>query len=322
MPHVLVAGKLHPLGREILTSALGMTTTFIEGTTEESYVPHIHEADAVLIRTQPMSAATVAKADRLKIVSRHGVGYDAVDVAALNERGIALAVYGDVNSTAVAEHAAMMILAASKRALRADASVRKGPWEWRNRLEPRGLRGQNLLLLGYGRIGRHTGTIMGEFGMVIRAYDPYLLENGWPEGGVTPAESLEDGLAWADVVSVSVPHTGTPLIGSAEFDAMRHGVVIVNTARGGIVDEAALVEALHSGKVGAAGIDVFESEPLPADHPLTQFDQVLLSPHIAGLTDGAAQKMAIGSAKNIVDFFAGTVDPALIVNREQLHGAS
>lgn len=318
MPHVLVAGKLHPLGRAILEEAPDVTVTFIEEISEESYAPLIHEADAVLIRTQPMSAGTVAKAPRLKIVSRHGVGYDAVDVAALNARGIALAVCGDVNSTSVAEHAAMMILAASKRALRADAAVRAGPWDWRNRLESEDLHGRALLLLGYGRIGRHLAAMMAGFGMEIRAHDPYLLGRGWPADGVPPVERLEDGLGWADVISVSVPGAGRPLIGPAEFAAMKDGVVLVNTARGGIVDEAALVGALESGKVGAAGLDVFEQEPPPPDHPLTRSDRVLLSPHIAGVTAGAAERMAIGSARNVLDFFAGTIDERLIVNREAL----
>ena len=319
MFRVLVAGKLHPSGREILNSAPGFSVKFIEEISEPSYAPHIHDADALLIRTQPMSAGTIAKAGRLKLVSRHGVGYDAVDVAALNARGIALAVCGDVNSYSVAEHAAMMILAASKRALRADTAVRKGPWDWRNQLESQDLRGRNLLLLGYGRIGRHIREMMRGFGMTIRAFDPFLLQQGWPEGDVEPVVDLNEGLGWADVISVSAPKGDKPLIGNDEFVAMKPGVVIVNTARGGIVDELALIDALRSGKVGAAGLDVFETEPFPAFHPLAEFDQVLLSPHIAGVTDGAAERMAVSSAQNIIDYFAGTLSPNLIVNRDSLH---
>lgn len=321
MPHVLVAGKLHPSGRALLDAAPGVTVQYIEEISEPSYAAHVHNADALLIRTQPMTAPTVAKAARLKIVSRHGVGYDAVDVGALNARGIALAVCGDVNSTSVAEHSAMMILAATKRALRADKSVRVGPWDWRNRLESQDLRGRNLLQVGFGRIGRHIATMMGGFGLTIRAYDPFLSRSGWPDGPVRPFDDLHKGLAWVDIVSLSVPRGDRPLIGPAEIAAMRDGVVIVNTARGGIIDEAALIGGLISGKVGAAGLDVFDQEPLPHDHPFTRFDQVLLSPHIAGVTDGAAERMAIGSAQNILDFFAGRIDPALVVNRAGIGGA-
>ncbi len=318
MPHVVVAGPLHAAGRALLDAARGVTITYILETSEESLVEHIEDADAVLLRTQPMTRSTVALASKLKIVSRHGVGYDAVDLDALNSRGIALAVCGDVNSATVAEHASMMILAASKRVLRADASVRRGPWEWRNRLEAQDVRGRNLLLVGYGRIGRHTALMMRGFGMQVQAFDPYLLRNGWPKGGAAPVQTLEEGLAWADVISFSLPHTGKPLIGEEEIAGMREGVVLVNTARGGVIDESALISALASGKVGAAGLDVFETEPVPSDHPLVGFDQVILSPHIGGLTLGAAERMAVSSAENILDFFAGKMDRDLIVNSEQI----
>ena len=318
MPHIVVAGPLHPSGRALLDRANGVTVTYISETSEASLAAEVAQADAVLLRTQPMTAPTIAKGGRLKIVSRHGVGYDAVDVNALSERGVALAVCGDVNSTTVAEHAAMMILATCKRLLRADASVRGGAWEWRNKLEARDVREQNLLLVGYGRIGRHTAAMMQAFGMNVRAHDPFLLKQGWPVDAVPGVRTLEEGLAWADVVSFSLPHTGKPLIGSDEFKQMRDGVVLINTARGGLIDEAALVSALQSGKVGAAGLDVFANEPMPNDHPLFKFDQVVLTPHIGGLTQDAAERMAFSSAENILDFFEGKLDHTLIVNREEI----
>ncbi|MEG9862529.1 MAG: hydroxyacid dehydrogenase [Parvularculales bacterium] len=318
MPHVLVTGLLHPSGCALLDAADEMTVTYIPDVSEESLAAEIGNAEAVLLRTQPMTESTVNKASRLRIVSRHGVGYDAVDVDALNARGIALAVCGDVNSTAVAEHAAMMILAATKRALRGDNATRTGSWDWRNNLESRDLRGQNLLVAGYGRIGRHIAAMMAGFGMAVRAYDPYLMKAGWPEGDVAGFETLEEGLGWADVISFSLPHKGKPLIGDDEIALMKDGAVLVNTARGGIIDEAALINALKNGKIGAAGLDVFKSEPLPEGHPFGAFDQVLLSPHIAGLTRESAERMAVSSAENILNFFAGTLDHALIVNREEI----
>lgn len=318
MPQVLVAGKLHPVGRAVLDGAPNMSVRYIDEISEESYAPFIAEADALLIRTQPLSAETVAKADRLRIVSRHGVGYDAVDVAALTARGIPLAVCGDVNSYSVAEHACMMILACAKRAVRADASVRHGPWGWRNTLESQDLRGRSLLIAGFGRIGRHVAQMMAGFGMDIRAYDPWLSRHGWPDGPVAAMDDLAEALAWADVVSISAPKGERPLIGAPELAMMKPGAILVNTARGGIVDEGALADALRSGHLGAAGLDVFEQEPPAPDHPLLQFDQLILSPHIAGVTEGAAERMAIGSAQNILDFLSGTLDPDLIVNRTQI----
>ena len=318
--HVLVAGKLHPLGRRILDAAHGVTVKYIDEISEASYAPFIEEADALLIRTQPMTAATVAMAQRLQIVSRHGVGYDAVDIEALNARGIPLAICGDVNSTSVAEQAAMMMLAASKLAIRADNAVRTGNWNWRNKLETQDVNGRNLLLIGFGRIGRRIASVVRGFGLQIRAYDPYLAKHGWPNSTIPPVATLDEGLAWADIISLSVPHSGEPLIGASEFRQMRDGVIVVNTARGGIVDESAMVAALQSGKVRAVGLDVFANEPVLLYEPLNQFDQAILSPHIAGLSAGAAERMAEAAARNILDFFANRLDHTLVVNREYLNG--
>ena len=319
MVHVVVAGPLHPSGRALLDAAKGVSVTYIAKTSEPSLAAEVSNADAVLLRTQPMTAQTIARGEKLKIVSRHGVGFDAVDVDALSARGIPLVVCGDVNSTTVAEHTAMMILSVCKRSLRANACIRSGHWEWRNQLESRDVHGQNLLIVGYGRIGRQTAALMKSFGMNVRAHDPFLQKKGWPDNGVEIEGHLPSGLAWADVISFSVPHTGKPLIGEKEISIMRDGVVLINTARGGIIDEAALVKGLESGKVGGAGLDVFTSEPLPPDHPLAKSDQVLLSPHIGGLTLDAAERMAVSSAENILNFFTGNLDSGLIVNREQIY---
>ena len=132
--------------------------------------------------------------------------------------------------------------------------------------------------------------------------------------------SLIDGLAWADVVSVNLPKADRPILGAAELSAMKRGSIVINTARGGIVDEAALAAALASGQIGAVGIDVFDTEPPGPDHPLLAFDQVILTPHVAGLTAEAAERMAVASVQNVLDFFAGRLDPALVVNAAALSG--
>jgi len=316
MPHLLIAGKLHPAGLALLNGADGYTYDYVEEVSEPSYAPLIGKADGLVIRTQPLSSATIDEAPRLRIVSRHGVGYDSVDVAALNRRLIPLCIVGDVNSMSVAEHAMMLILACAKQAIRADRAVRTGPWGWRNGLEAGEISGKRLLTIGYGRSGRQLAKIAEGFSMEIRAFDPFLVENGWPEGAVSPAVSLAEGLAWADVVSVHVPKSGRPILGAEEFACLKPGAIVVNTARGGIVDEAALAAALTDGGVAAAGLDVFDDEPPAKDHPLLAFDQVVLSPHIAGLTQEAAERMAVSSVQNVIDFFAGRLDPDLIVNRD------
>ena len=319
MPHLLIAGQLHPSGLALLRSAPGVTFDYVEEVSEPSYAPLIGKADALVIRTQPLSAATIAKGERLKVVSRHGVGYDAVDLAALSARGVALMIVGDTNSVSVAEHAMMMLLAAAKRAILADKAVREaGRWGWRNRLEGTEVADKRLLIVGYGRIGRRLARIAAGFGMEIRAYDPWAARHGWPQGDARQAESLAEGLAWADAVSVSAPKADRPILGEAEIAAMKRGAIVVNTARGGVVDEKALAAALASGQIGAAGLDVFEQEPPDPGNPLLSFDQVILSPHIAGLTAEAAERMAVASVRNALDFLEGRADPDLIVNKQAL----
>ncbi len=226
MPHLLIAGKLHPAGLALLDRATGVTYDYVEEVSEPSYAPLIGKAEGLVIRTQPLSAATIADASRLKIVSRHGVGYDAVDVAALNERKIPLCIVGDVNSLSVAEHAMMLILACAKQAIRADRSVRTGPWGWRNRLgggrdlgqapADHRLRPQRAPSRADGRRFRHGHPRLRSV--------PRRAAAGRTEQ-FAPVASLADGLAWADVVSVHVPKAGRPVLGADEFaqaQARRH----------------------------------------------------------------------------------------------------
>ena len=314
MPHIVVAGKIHASGIALLTAA-GASFDHVEAVAEQAYVSLIAEADALVIRTQPLTAATIARAKRLQIVSRHGVGYDAVDVAALTARRIPLCIVGAVNAVSVAEHAMMLILAATKRLIRADHAVRDpAAWAWRNRMEAGELAGKTLLIVGYGRTGQLLARMAAGFGMTITAHDPGLAAQTWPAGAAR-APDLHGGLARADVVSLHTPLTAPPLIGTAELAAMKRGAVLINTARGGLVDETALLAALRSGHIAAAGLDVLGQEPPPASHPLLALDQVILTPHIAGITGESAERMAVASVQNVLDFFAGRLDPALIVNQ-------
>lgn len=321
MPHLLVAGKLHHAGETLLQDlkSRSLTYDYVEEVSEPSYAPLIHKADALVIRTQPLCAQTIAQGASLRVVSRHGVGYDSVDLKALNARGIALTIAGDVNSISVAEHAMMQLLASAKRVLRADSAVRgPGHWNWRDRLEQHEISGKRLLILGYGRTGQHLARMAAGFHMQIRACDPRLEELGWPGGPVHPI-SLTEGLGWADFLSVHIPRDARPAIGAEEIAQMKPGAVLVNTARGGIVDEVALANALRSGHLGAAGIDVFDEEPPGKDSPLLTCDNALLSPHIAGVTEESSERMAIASIRNALDYLDGSIDPDLIVNKEALN---
>ncbi len=314
MPHVLVAGRIHSAGLALLQAAAGVTVEMVEAVSEASYVARIEDADALILRTQPLTAATVAKATNLRVVARHGVGYDAVDVAALDARGIPLAIVGEVNAGAVAEHTLMLMLAAIKRLVAGDRAVRTGDWGWRNRLEAGELAGKRLSVIGYGRIGRRVARLAHAFEMDVVVHDPHLAPDAFAGEPVTPAPNLAAALAGADVVSVHAPKADGPVLGRAELARLAPGAVVVNTARGGVIDEAALAEALAAGQLGAAGLDVFGAEPPPADHPLVACGRAVLSPHTAGLTVECAERMAVAAARNVLDHFAGRLDPALVVN--------
>ncbi len=314
MPRVMVAGKLHPSGLDLLKAQRDLVIDYSEATSDDSLEPTIYQAEALLLRTQPLSAELIAKCPHLKMVSRHGVGYDAVDVEALSERGIPLAIVGDVNAQTVAEHAMMLMLAAGKRLLHYDAAARKVDWSYRNTLEARELYGKGLLIIGFGRIGRNLARLARAFGMRVSAYDPFLRPGEAGSEDLHLEADLDQALAAADYVSVHTPKTEKPLIGRAELQRMKPSAVVINAARGGVVDEAALVDALQARQIAAAGLDVFESEPPAKDNPLFALDNVVLTPHTAGLTEECAERMAIASAQNILDYLAGRLDPSLVVN--------
>ena len=321
MPKLLVAGKLHPAGvdRIFELEQKGYSVTYIEEITEGSYAHLISDADALIIRTQPLSTETLDNASKLKVVSRHGVGYDAIDLNALNARNIALTIVGDVNSVSVAEHAMMMLLACAKHAIRGDLSVRDpSKWNWRNQLEQREILGSNLLIVGFGRAGQKLAQMAKAFKMSVSAFDPHISPEQWPDNDVTRFSNLSQGLAWADCLSLHVPKNEKPLINAAEFAQMKPGMIIANTSRGGVICEKALLNALESGKVHAAGLDVFEEEPPSFGEELCKRDDVLLSPHIAGLTDKASKRMALACIENAINYLNGTINPNLIVNKEAL----
>lgn len=318
MPHVLVAGKLHPSGIALLDQAEGVTYDYVEEISEESYAPLIEKADGLVIRTQPMSARTIAAGPNLKIVSRHGVGYDAVDVAALSARNIPLAIVGDVNSRAVAEHTMTLLLAAAKRLLRYDAACRgTRPWGYRNSLEAREVYGKELLIIGYGRIGRHLARMAEAFGISISIFDPFLPQNADTKG-VTRKTDLQLALSQADFISLHVPRSENPILGADEIKSLKSNAIVLNSARGGLIDDAALAEALRRDRIAGAGIDVFPEEPPAPDHVYSGLDNAVLSPHSAGMSLECAERMALVSVRNVLDCFEGTVDRSLIVNRSEI----
>lgn len=319
MPHILVAGKIHEAGLDLLRQSPGVTFDAVEAVSLASYLPFLPRADAVVIRTQPMPASAIAEAPRLKIVSRHGVGFDSVDVPALTARHIPLAVVGDVNSRTVAEHTLMLMLAAARRTVFHDAAERSGRWELRNTFDSVELEGKRLLLIGFGRIGRRVADIARAFGMDISAFDTMIPAAEIAAGGAEPVGDLAAGLAAADIVSLHMPGSGNrPVLGAAELARLKPTAIVVNTARGGLIDEVALDSALRARRLGGAGIDVLMDEPPKPDHPLLSNPYAVLTPHTAGLTQECAIRMAQVSVRNVLDYFAGRLDRRLVVNAAAL----
>ena len=319
MPHVLVAGRIHDAGLALLRDESSYTFELVEDTSPDSYARAVNRADAVLLRTQPMTAEVIDRATRLKIVSRHGVGYDAVNVAALSARGIPLTIVGDVNSSSVAEHTIMLVLAIAKRTLAYDTATRTSGWQHRNSFDAIELHGRTLLVIGFGRIGRAVARIANGLGMRVLAYDPYVSADVIQSAGAAKAIDIGSALEVADVVTLHIPLSdGKAVIGATELARMKSSAILINTARGGLIDEEALAAALAAGRLAGAGVDVFASEPPLSTHPLLTSSQTVLSPHSAGLTRECAARMSVAAVQNILDFFAGRLDPSMVVNAQSL----
>jgi D-3-phosphoglycerate dehydrogenase / 2-oxoglutarate reductase len=320
MPKVLVIQAFHEEGMKLLEARPDVSSEIVDGALDE-LAGKIADADGVTIRTSPLPATVIDRAARLKVVSRHGVGYDNIDVDALTRRRIPLAIAADANATAVAEHTLYFMLVLAKQGLRYDRATREGRWAVRNSLEAVDLMGRRVLVMGFGRIGREVAKRCAAFGMTVMVYDPYVQANVIEAAGdYRSVPDFEAALPETDVLTVHMPlgADSRGLIGAAELAALPPHAFVINAARGGIIDEAALHDALTSHKISGAGLDVFDREPPQGDHPLFALDNVILSPHSAGLSKEAAVRMAISTAKNVLAGIDGKLDPSMVVNREVL----
>lgn len=287
---------------------------------EENILQHIANYDAAILGVVPFTASIIEKAEKLKIVARHGVGYDSVDVAALTRAGIPLAVVGIANSVTVAEHALYFMLTLAKRGVAYDREVRKGNWGIRFELPAFDLAGRKVLILGFGRIGRRLVNRCVAMEMEVLVHDPYVVQDAIRTAGATPVPDWRAVLPEIDFLSVNCPKNEETdgMVGKAELEAMKKTAFVVNTARGNIVDEKALYEALKANVIAGAGIDPFVVEPATADDPLFELDNILVSPHSAGVTVESMYRMGRAAAQNVADCFDGRLDPANVINPEVL----
>jgi D-3-phosphoglycerate dehydrogenase / 2-oxoglutarate reductase len=256
----------------------------------------------------------------IKVVTRIGVGYDAVDVPALSRRRVPLMVAGTANSPSVAEQALFMMLTLAKRAVQMHALVRDGAWGSRLGVLPYDLFGKTVLLVGFGRIGTRTAKRCLAMEMNVLVHDPYKPAPEIKAAGCEPAADLDAALPRADFVSLHCPKTPETIgmFNAARIGRMKPTAYLINTARGGIVEEKALYDALVAGKLAGAGLDVFEQEPPPRGHSLLELPNVIMAPHVAGVTREAVDRMSEQTARNILSALDGDPIKANVINQDVL----
>ena len=270
--------------------------------------------DAVIVRIADVDVDVIDRAGRLKVIAKHGSGLDNVDVGAASRRGIVVCNTPGANARSVAEHAIALLFGVRRHLHTADRHVRGGDWD-RSAFAGRELAGDTLGVFGFGAIGRETAALARGMGLQVLAYDRSMAD----DSDVERVGTLHELFERSDAVSLHVPLTDDTrgVVSTAELAALGPEGVLVNTSRGAIVDETALVEALADGSLAGAGLDTFEREPPGPDHPLYDRDDVLLTPHIGGVTDEALARMSRRAAANVRTVFEGGL-PESTVNRAAL----
>jgi D-3-phosphoglycerate dehydrogenase / 2-oxoglutarate reductase len=278
----------------------------------------LRDTDGIALSLTPLKAPEIAAAPRLRVAARIGVGYDAVEIPALTARGIPLMVVGTANSVSVAEHAIFMMYALAKKVMFHDAAVREDRWQDRWKDVPVDLAEKTILIVGFGRIGTRTAKRCAAMDMHVLVYDPYVPAATIKAAGYEAVGDLDAAVARADVVCIHCPKNPETIgmFNAARLAKMKPTAYIINTARGGLIDEGALHAALSSGKLAGAGIDVFDKEPTPADSPLMKLPNTIVSAHMAGVTVESMDRMAVTTVKNILSVLDGTPNKENAVNKE------
>src|SRR3954468_7523726 len=290
----------------------------------------LKDTDGIALSLTPLKGPEIAVAPRLRVAARIGVGYDAVDIPALTARKIPLMVVGTANSVSVAEHAIFMMYALAKKVMFHDAAVRGNRWQDRWKDVPVDLAGKTILIVGFGRIGTRTAKRCLAMEMTVLIYDPYVAAASIKAADCEPAADLDAAVSRADLVCIHCPKTPETvgMFNAARFAKMKPSAYIINTARGGIIDEKALHAALTGGKLAGAGIDVFDAEapppaptggkpagpgidffppePTPADNPLLKLPNTIVSAHMAGVTVESMDSMGAKTGEHVNSMPEGT----------------
>ena len=313
----------HTMGREgtdLLRARDDIETVVYSATISQAeLLPLLEDCAGIALSGTPYRATEMNASPAMQVVARIGVGYDAVEVPALTARRVPLMVAGTANSTSVAEQAFHLMMALAKQNRTLDRLVVQGRWGDRHGGLPMELSGKTVLIVGFGRIGTRLARRCLGFDMTVLIHDPYVDAAVIAAAGCEKV-TLEAGLPRADFVSIHCPKNPETvgMFNAARLALMKPSAFLVNTARGGIIDEKALYDALTAGKIAAAGLDVFEIEPTPVDNPLLSLDNVTRSPHMAGVTVEAVAAMAVATARNILSVLDGAPNRENVINKEVL----
>ncbi len=303
MVKVLVSDALAPQGLEILEQAPGISVVVEPGLKGDDLLAAVADVEGLVIRSgTQVTAEVIAAAETLKVIGRAGIGGDTVDVAAATERGIVVMNTPSGNNITTAEHTIALLISLARHIPQATTSMKAGKWE-KSRFIGMELYNRTLGVLGLGNIGRLVAARAKGLGMKVIACDPFLSEAAKAAAGLELV-SFDEMLARADAISIHVPRTPetSGLLDDAAFEKVRPGMLIINAARGGIVDEAALLRALDSGRVGGAAMDVFQKEPPSPDDPLIAHERVICTPHLGASTEQAQVNVAIAVAEQVRDY--------------------
>jgi D-3-phosphoglycerate dehydrogenase / 2-oxoglutarate reductase len=291
-------------------------------TNEEDLIRLMAELDpvGVIIRMGRLGALAIGAAPSLKVISKHGVGVDNVDVEAATQRDIPVVIAAGANACSVAEHAIALLLATVKRIVPLDSSLRAGRWEKPgfSGIEVAGL---TLGLVGFGAIARRTAVLARALEMEIRAFDPFSDDSAFVSANVIRDMSVEDLLGASDVVSLHCPLTADTrkLLDGRRLRQMKAGSYVINTARGGLIDESALVQAIETGHIAGAGLDTFETEPPSPGHPFWKQQKIVVTPHIGGVTREANVRVGLKAVEGLFAVIQGRdLAPERIVNYRAL----
>ena len=314
MPTCLIVQPIHEAGVKRLEEA-GIATRWASAQDMATVAAEIGDADAVITRDAGLDRAAIDAAGKLVVIANHGIGTNKIDVAHATGLDIPIVYTPSANARSVAEHAVGMMLALAKRFKAADAATHAGNWRFKYSGGMSEISGKTLGLVGFGTIAKLVAAIaIGGFGMRVLVHSPKAPDADIAAAGATRAENLEALLREADFVSLHRPmrpdtrHT----LDAAAFAAMKPTAFVINSARGALIDEAALAEALQSGRIAGAGLDVFETEPMPADSPLLACENTILAPHVAGSTEDALRETALQCAEQIIEVLAGNRPPHLV----------